>query len=207
MSDLIFPTLPGLSWTERHRIPETKTILQTSVSGLDTAFQLWSFPRYTWKMSFDILRSSNAFYEWQSLLSFFLSVGGTAQTWLFYDWEDNSVTAQSIGTGDGSTVSFQLYRSIGQSPTVFSEPVLAINSISQITFNGVVQTPPSGGWSTSGGVIIFPSAPSTGVVIAGSYSYYWRCRFTEDTVDAEALMYQFWQMKEVKFRSIKLGSG
>lgn len=225
MSNLIFPNLVGLSWEGRQRSPEFKTLLQTSVSGLDAAIQLWAYPRYTWQLSFDVLRSDNVHLEWQALLGFFLQVGGCAGTWLFEDWEDNWVSGQPVGTGDGSTKSFQLYRTLGGS----TEPVLAINLINQVYFNGVapgvdeniatvgglditiggeeVTIGPAAPWTTNGGILTFATAPPAGTVITSDFLYYWKCRFSEDTFDADALYYHFWQLKKITFKSIKLGSG
>jgi uncharacterized protein (TIGR02217 family) len=200
VSNLIFPALLGLSWDGRQRTPEFKTLLQETVSGLQSAVQLEVYPRYTWTLPYDVLRSGNAYLEYQTLLGFFLQVGACADTWLFNDWEDNSVVGQAIGTGDGSTTAFQLQRTLGG----FTEPVLMQNAVSAVYLNGVAQ---GSGWSVANGVVTFTAAPGAGVAITASFTYYWRCRFTEDTLDADALWYQFWQMKKVVFKSVKLGSG
>jgi uncharacterized protein (TIGR02217 family) len=221
LSDLIFPHLVGLSWEGRKRTPEFKTLIQTSVSGLDSAVQLQVYPRYTWTLSYDVLRSNIAYAEFQTLLGFFLQVGGAADTWLFNDWEDNCVYNQVIGTGDGSTTSFQMCRTLGG----FTEPVLAVNQIFSLRFTDDLQMVTIGGqevtiggqevvlgntapitWTQSNGVVTFSAPPPYGPITA-DFSYYWRCRFAEDTIDPEALFFQFWQMKEIKFRSVKLGSG
>jgi uncharacterized protein (TIGR02217 family) len=200
MSNLVFPTLVGLSWEGRQRTPEFKTLLQESVSGLDAAVQLQVFPRYTWQLPYDVLRSDTAHLEYQQLLGFFLQVGGCAGTWLFNDWEDNQVAAQAIATGDGSTETFQLVRTLGG----FTEPVLMQNSVTAVYLNGVVQAT---GWSVANGVLSFTSAPGLGVAITADFTFYWVCRFTEDQVDADAFAYKFWAMKKVEFKSVKLGSG
>jgi len=199
MSNLIFPTLPGMTW-ERTRTPEFKTLLPTSVSGLDAPVQLWTYPRYGYQLSYDCLRSNILFLEYQALLGLFLQAGGPAQTWNFSDWEDNAVTGQAIATGDGSTTAFQLQRTLGG----FTEPVLMQNVVSAVYLNGVKQ---NSGWSVANGVVTFTSAPGAGVAVTADFSFYWVCRFTEDTIDADTLWYQFWIMKKVQFKTIKLGSG
>jgi uncharacterized protein (TIGR02217 family) len=201
MSNLIFPTLPGLAWEGRTRSPEFKTLVRTSASGLDSAVQLWVNPRWSYVLPFDVLRSFNPFTEYQTLLGFFLQVGACAQTWLFSDWEDNAVTGQPIATGDGATTAFQLVRTLGG----FTEPVLMQNVVTAVYLNGVAQA--STAWSVSNGVLTFTAAPGSAVAITADFSFYWRCRFTEDQVDADALYYKFWAMKKIEFRSVKLGSG
>lgn len=200
MSNLIFPALVGLSWEGRQRTPEFSTLINRSVSGLDASVQLQVYPRYTWTLPYDILRSSDPHLEYQALLGLFLQVGGRADTFLFNDWEDNAVAGQPIGTGDGQTTQFQLVRTLGG----FTEPVLMQNVASAVYLNGVAQ---SSGWVVTGGVLTFADAPAQGDAITADFSFYWRCRFTEDTVDADALYYKFWQMKKVEIISVKLGSG
>jgi uncharacterized protein (TIGR02217 family) len=185
-------------------MPEFKTLMQTSVSGLDATISLWNNPRWTWSLPYDVLRSDIAHSEYQMLLALFMSVGACGDTFLYSDWEDNAVTGQAIATGDGSTKSFQMQRTWAYTGFgTITEPVLATNVVSAVYLNGVSQ---SSGWSVSNGVLTFTAAPTNTVAITADFTYYWRCRFTEDTATIDALYYKFWALKKIEIRSVKLGS-
>jgi hypothetical protein len=127
MSNAIFPVLPGLQW-ERKRTPKFSTIVQTSVSGKESRVALWSYPRYTYSVSYDILRSSLSFLELQTLMGFFNQRQGMFDSFLFDDPEDDTATAQLFGTGDGTTTAFQLSRTYGG----WNDPITNLNGAPQI---------------------------------------------------------------------------
>ena len=123
-------------------------------------------------------------------------------SFLYQDADDNSVTAQPVGVGDGSTASFQMIRSFGN----FVELILApIPSSASIFVNGILSNSanvfPWG--STTAGLLSFGSAPATSAAITATFSYYFPCRFVEDSMDFEKFMNQLWQGKKVGFISLK----
>lgn len=196
MSNAIFPTFPGLQY-DRKRIPKWSTLVQTSVSGKETRIALWSYPRYTYSVSFDLLRSAAAFTELQTLMGFFNLRQGSFDTWLFDDPEDDSVTAQWIGVGDGHTLSFQLVRSYG----AWTDPIKDVQVMSNVYLAGVNQT---SGWSVgSTGLLTFTTAPGSGVAITATFSYYWRCRFLADEYEFNLASYQWWECKKLEWISCK----
>lgn len=120
MSYPVFPTLPGLEFPVK-RTPLAASLRQKAISGRETFQPKWTAPLYQYEVSFALLRAAPLFAEWQALAGFWNSVmfapGGVFQ---FDDPNDDRVNAQPTGTGDGSTTSFQLVRSLGG----FTEPVL-----------------------------------------------------------------------------------
>lgn len=161
MSSQLFPTLTGQGWSIS-RTSEFSNRKPVSVSGKQVAIADWSYPRYTWEVVFNLLRQGSGFYtpndsfaEMATLLGFFDSRQGGFDTFLYQDQDDNAVTNQGIGTGDGTTVGFQLARSFGG----FVVPVLAPNVVSQVTVSG---TPIA--W----GGLAAPTAPSLSSVAGGS---------------------------------------
>jgi uncharacterized protein (TIGR02217 family) len=203
MSNAVFPALAGLGWTVK-RSPLWKTRVQESISGKEVRIADWSFPRWQWQLSFDFLRGDPVNAEFQALAGFFNQRLGMFDSFLYQDADDNSVAAQSLGTGDGATTSFQLVRVLGG----FVEPILAPNAVPGVTvlINGVQQS--SGfsvaPWGTSApGSLTFTAAPAAGAPIAASFSYFFPCRFVEDSMDLEKFMVQLWQGKKVGFVSLK----
>ena len=191
MSNAIFPNLPGLSWSVI-KSPEWNTKTQMTMSGRETRASFRVTPIYNISLSYEILRA-DARAEMQTLFGFYNARMGSFDDFLFDDPTDDQVSNQWFGTGDGSTVSFQLQRTLGGA----TEPVMNVNMLSTITVNGIATTSYS---VNTSGMITFLSAPASGAAIAWAGSYYYRCRFAKDTVDFENFMYQVWSAKKIDLR-------
>ena len=198
MSNAIFPTLAGLGWSVK-RTPQWKTRVQEAISGKETRIADWSFPRWQWELAYDFLRGDPAHAEFQALAGFFNQRQGVFDSFLYQDADDNAVTAQQLATGDGATTAFQLIRTFGG----FVEPIIAPNLVSNIYLNGVAQSQSSWSVNATTGLVTFTTAPASGVIVSGDFTYYFRCRFTHDSIDFEKFMSQLWQAKKLAFVSLK----
>lgn len=316
MSLQIFPSLPGLAFPVK-RTPMWKTRVQQAISGKETRLADWSFPRWQWEMAYDHLLQGTSGgatrTDFAQLAAFFNARQGMFDSFLFQDADDNAVSAQPLGVGDGATSSFQLVRAFGG----FVEPVLAPNAVSAVRLAGVsipdggltapaapslssvasgalagatyfakstyvtnsgetlssaesslavaanhvvgvaspaaatgaigwnsylgtssgaetkqnatpiaigtaFQEPNTGlivganlpgqnttGWAVSAwgtpspGLLTFGGAVAAGIAIAGDFSYYFPCRFVDDTMDFEKFMVALYSAKSVKFLSLK----
>ncbi len=209
MSTQIFPTLKGLEIEIKRTEIWDGTTIQESVSGKRTAIQNWSYPRYAWELSASVLPSSSALNnapasaDFQSLMGFFNSRGGRFDTFLYTDTDDNSVTAQALGTGDNTTTGFQLVRTLGG----FVEPVYAPNTVSNVYLNAVAQG--SSLWavstwgSASPGVVTFTAAPTSTQAVTATFSYYWPVRFDENSMTYTRFLQYLYENKSIKFSSEK----
>ena len=205
----IFPALPGLGWSVT-KAPRFATRIQKAVSGRELRVLDQPYPIWVWTLAYSMLRDKHdtrgagglgaGFDELRTLAGFFLQQQGALQPFLFDDPTDDTVTGQSIGTGNSSTTVFQLVRSFGG----FSEPTVAPNTVSAIYFNGVLQS--SSGYTVdpATGLVTFTTAPPTGQAITADFTYYFRVRFADDTAEFENFMYQLWQLKQVKLQSVLL---
>ncbi len=140
MGTSVFPTLAGLEYPVE-KTPIWSSTLQENVSGKETAIGFFSYPRYELKLSFNFLRSDSTNAELQSLMGFFNLRSGNYDTFLFDDADDDSVTAQAIGTGNGSTAAYQLVRAYGG----YVEPILAPHTMTAVYLAGV--SIPTAGYS------------------------------------------------------------
>lgn len=191
----IFPALVGQTYpVSRRAIFSTR--VQRSVSGREVRISDYPYPIWEWALKFDYLAPD----DWATLVAFVAAMQGSYESFLYVDEEDNAVTGQAIGTGDGSTTAFQLVRSLG----IFTEPILAPDVVSAVYLNGVSQ--PSSGWSVNSntGMLTFTTAPASGTAITADFSYYFRCRFVDDGLGTERIMHQIWQAKQLRFRSLFL---
>jgi len=156
-------------------------------SGLEEIISRWSNPRRYYDVGYGI-RSYESLTE---LIRFFVARNGAANGFRFKDWVDFTSNAdgssdptmldQQIGSGDGTTTTFQLvkrYTSGGITKTrVITKP---IESSVLVAVNGVSQT---SGWTVNSttGLVTFSSAPVSGAVTAG-FEFDVPVRFT-DVID------------------------
>jgi uncharacterized protein (TIGR02217 family) len=190
----VFPTLIGLTYPVIRR-PVWRTIKQESLSGKRTRLPMRVIPQWQYELPYDMLRSDSVNLEWQTLLGFYNSVLGAAYLFQFNDVDDNAVTTQSFGTGDGTTTQFQLVRSLGG----FIEPVYAVNGAPSIFVNGVLKTVTTDYTIGSTGVVTFVVAPGNTLPLTWTGSYYWLARFDDDQEDFSKFMNKFWELKKVTF--------
>ena len=205
MSTAVFPILAGKTY-DVVRTSIWGNNIQQFVSGREVRINNgWTYPRYQWDIIFSVLRSNASNYEFQTLMGFYNARNGSFDSFLYTDSDDYSVTSQNIGAGDGSTLTFQLVRGFGS----FIEPVLSPNIVSAIYVNGMSISNSYwtvSNWGTSSpGVVSFASghAPASGSTITADFTYYFPCRFNDDTIVFNNFMNQLWECKKLSFMSIK----
>lgn len=193
MSQLLFPSLPGLSW------PVTRTVLQPPVRIKTTASQREFrtrdslVPRYRYGLQFEFLRVAQALAEWQSLMGFYNRVGGAFDDFLFEDPDDRAVTAQLFGVGNGVQATFQLARTLGS----FLEPVYGPLT-SAITVAGSAASPTV----SSLGLVTFGSPPANGAELRWTGTYAWRCRFEGEGIEFAKSFSAFYEARRVSFVTV-----
>jgi uncharacterized protein (TIGR02217 family) len=188
MSNAVFPSFSGLAWPVKRK-PAFNTKVFSATSGRETRISTTAYPKYDIELSFEYLSRA----DWASLMAFFNLRAGKYDSFLFTDAQDNSITAQSIGTGNGSKTQFQLVRNLGG----FTEPVENVNGTPSIYLDGVLQS--SGYTISSTGLVTFSSAPGNGVAVTWTGNYYWRVRFDQDTSEFSENMKSFFDLKKLTF--------
>lgn len=196
MSDLIFPSLPGIG-IKRSRTPIWKTTVHETVSGRTAALSAMTYPRWRYKLSFEFLRAG-AEAELQALIGLFNQMHGRADTFLFQDEDDNTVTHQGFGTGNGLTTQYRLVRELGG----FVEPIGGILAEPTIYLAGTRLYPPADfTWDTTAH-ITFQSPPAAGQ-LTWSGQYYHRCRFDDDAIDLDRFLWKLWEARQIDFTTVK----
>ncbi len=203
---LVFPTLPGLAWSVA-KAPTFQTRIQRAVSGRELRALDYPYPLWQFTLVFAFLRDNPAagFDELRTLLGFFLSCQGAYGTFLFQDPSDYQVTGQYLGTGDSSSAIFQLQRTMGTllPSGGFAEPILAPDLVTAVYFDGITQAPSSYSADPDTGLLTFAIPPATGLVVTADFTYWFRCRFVDDSYDFENFMYRLWQLKKLTFISVR----
>lgn len=201
MTAAIFPTMPGLKWGTV-KTPMWSTGIQKAASGRELRGAFYSFPRYKISLGYEVLRSG-ALAELQTMVGFFNARKGSFESFLYLDPEDNAVVNQQFGVGVSGQTQYQLVRAYGGNVEPVLAPQLVVHGGADpvIMVNGVVQT--SGCTVTEFGVVTFASAPAVGAVLSWSGSYYWRCRFMQDSADFDRFLYQLWALKKIELITLK----
>lgn len=198
MSDTIFPVIRGLAWDVK-KTPEFYTLTATSPTGLNVSAVLSAFPVWHFSLQYSYLRdyisAQNAQNDLQQLVGFFLNRYGNVDDFLYLDPNDNKVTNQVIGIGDGITTQFQLCREFGG----FVEPVYGFFGTPVITVGG---TPTTQFTISTKGLVNFNSPPA-GASIAWSGQFYYRVKFNETSMELNNFLYKLWEAKKVEFTSVK----
>jgi uncharacterized protein (TIGR02217 family) len=203
---LVFPTLPGLTWSVT-KTPTFQTRIQRAASGRELRALDYPYPLWQFALVYDFLRDNPeaGYDELRTLIGFFMLCQGAFGTFLFQDPSDCQVVGQQIGIGNASTAVFQLQRAMGATLPGggFLEPVVAPNVVAAIYFDGITQNPATYNVDPDDGRVTFSSAPGSGLIISADFTYYFRCRFTDDKYDFDNFMYQLWQLKKLTFISVR----
>lgn len=216
----IFPTLPGITW------PVQKELLfenehQQMMSGKTFEVMKWTDPIWEFTLKIEFLRSGSAYLEQQMLLGLFQQSLGRYGTFLFDDKDDdvatNVVFANAVVyVGSSNQTVFQLVRNFyDNSGNVLASAPVYFPKSGTVTIRTGTNPDGSGGTPTSAfvvgtqGKVIFNTSPvisappGTNNFLSWSGGFYYLCRFSDDMNDFEGLWHQFFQMKQLKFRTVK----
>lgn len=197
MSVPAFPTISGIK-PEGKLTLSGSTVRHEAISGKRTILPQRSIPRRQWELPVDFLRSKTwwrdgTLQEFEALVGFINAavMGGTC--FAYTDPDDNAVTTQGFGQGDGVTTAFQLVRALGG----FSEPVY----LPTITTIFVAGTPTAAYTLGSTGIVTFTVAPANGAALTWTGTFAWLCRFDVDQTNFDKIMKGWYGMAGLKFSS------
>jgi hypothetical protein len=201
MSTPILEPLPGLASQYTRSQNWGGLLVQTSASQIEARQQQQSFARYSWDLTFSYLQlvqrgtytNAIAAKNYQYLMGFYANAGGGLLSFFYRDQEDNSVTGGFVGVSDGSTLTWQLQRQFGDGNY---QPVYGLDTRGAITYGPYTQpastaqvaydngSPVAGAtFDNETGILTLASPITTGHTITADFSYLWRVRFEENTLD------------------------
>ena len=203
---LIFPTLPGLAWSVT-KTPSFQTRIQRAASGRELRALDYPYPLWQFALVYEFLRDNPAagYDELRTLIGFFMLCQGAFGTFLFEDPTDCQAVGQQIGVGNASTTVFQLQRAMGANLPGggFFEPIRAPKVVRAVYLNGIMQDPAVYSIDFDSGSLTFGTAPGSDLIVTVDFTYYFRCRFTDDKYDFENFMHRLWQVKKLTFISVR----
>lgn len=198
---LVLPTLPGITWPVDKSVGQFDTTVQTSVSGKENRHINRIQPRYTYTIQIAALDSNGTnagliYNSLQTLVGFFNQCYGKALAFQYVDPDDNSISSQPFGVGDGTTTAFQLCRTLGG----FTDNVFSPIGAPKIYSNGALLTAGTNYTLNSvTGVVTFTGAPSLGSSLTWTGTYAWWCAWDDDALDLSNFASGLYEMKKASF--------
>lgn len=174
--------------------PERRTRIVELASGDEERNASWANSRRRYDVSYGVRRADDL----AAVVAFFEARNGRLHAFRFKDWSDYksclpsaapAATDQIIGTGNGSTTTFQLVKTYASGAQSWARTVLKpVAGTVTVSLNGVAQ---GSGWSvnTTTGIVTFAAAPASGAVIRAGFEFDVPVRFDTDelpvTLDIE----------------------
>lgn len=208
MSNVLFPELPGLEW-DTSITPMFNTKIMTSINGRELRASFQAAPKYEISLSYAFLRENKGRKELQQLQGFYLERRGAFDSFLYKMPEDNEFSCTFVG--DGATTSFQLYKDMYTSQLPLGNTEEQI--VGEVDPNMWNQTPVKTMWSsnqeklmwntasaqiTSDGKYILSQPIEEGVEVTVKGTFYYRCRFKDDTQQYVNFMHKLWKAGKVE---------
>lgn len=199
MGNAVFPEFPGLKWG-RKKTAVWSTGTQKSASGREFRTAYYTYPQWRFSLSFEVLRTKASVNELEKLAGFFNARKGSFESFLYEDPADNAVTDQPVGNTVQGVARYQFVRSMGG----FIEPVSAVKERPAVKVGGTALAYGRDYTVTDKGVLVFNTPQPPGRPITWTGGFYFRVRFTSDTVDFENVLGSLWAAKKIEFTSVKL---
>ena len=177
--------------------PEFKTDITTGQSGQESRNALWQDAKWNYNAAYTIRSRDDAY----TLYKFFLGCYGKETPFLIQDVFDYKIsqdgtTFQKIGTGDGSTLTFQIVKTYTEQGITYSRTILRPSTTAGdlvVKVDGVTKTNPTHyGYSTTTGVITFTggNAPANGKDVTITLQKFWvPVRFEMDEFPIDSVLY------------------
>lgn len=189
--------------------PERKTEIVTLGSGYEERNAVWASSRRRYNVGYGL----KSLDDMHSLTAFFEARRGRLYGFRFRDFADYkscaplqnpSATDQTLGTGDGASVSFSLIKFYGSGSTGWTRPIAKpVAGSVLVAADGVAQT---GGWQVdcTTGIVCFDSAPAAGVALTAGFEFDVPVRFDTDTLTINLASFNSGEVPDIALTEIRL---
>jgi uncharacterized protein (TIGR02217 family) len=150
----------------------------------------------------------------EAVLAFFYARRGRAYGFRFKDWTDYEIgnnatsTPQFIGTGDGATLKFQIYRRYTNGTVTYDRPITRIVAATTRVFVNAIEE--MSGWTVDNdtGIVTFSTAPADTLPVAVICQFDVPVRFNIDSLRLDAVRDDAFTIPEVPIVELRerLGS-
>lgn len=161
--------------------PRYSTDITTMDGGWEFRNSRWAYPLF----EFEFTVEPGNQVDLADFVDLFHAAGGAFESFLFEHWQDNQGLAQALGTGDGATVDFQLYRVYTRGATTRRRKITRPKAGSVVGYKNGMIAPTSVNITT--GILTFATAPLNGVAVTADFNFYLPVRFQDDELEFTAL--------------------
>jgi uncharacterized protein (TIGR02217 family) len=164
-------------------------------SGYEEVNSIWQHSRRKWDASYGIKTANDL----HAVIEFWEAMGGRANQFRWKDWADFksvapgqtvSSTDQTIGTGDGSTVAFQLVKSYGVGLASYSRPIKKpVSGSVKVNVAGDLVEGVGFTVDYTTGIVTLASAPGSGVAVKVGFEFDVPVRFDTDFLSTQLELY------------------
>ena len=187
MSNEVFNFQPDSPFDEEIR---WETIVSESEGGKEQRYQKWQRPKRTFRLRLD----ARYLTETNNLWRFYNRHKGRFDSFLFQNPNENPVTSETVGSGDGARSVFYLGGSVdvGTGDLILT-PASAVVTRSvggtgdYLAFSAYTIDEPIGQLTTN---TVLPS----GDVLQANYNFRYRVRFKDDTLGREGFAADLWRL-------------
>lgn len=191
--------------------PERRTEIVTLASGFEERNTIWAHSRRRYDAGLG-LRHLDDVHE---VITFFESRLGMLYGFRWQDWADFksctpseviSATDQHIGTGDGTTNSFQLQKIYASGPAQYIRPVQKpVEASVKIAVGGDELTENLGfSVDTETGVVTLTSTPAAGESITAGFSFHVPVRFDTDRIEVNLAAFEVGEIPSIPIIEVRI---
>lgn len=187
--------------------PRFNTTINELFSGHEKRNVNWSKTKGKWTVGYGLEYKDQLLDD---VIAFYYARQGMAHSFRFKDWSDYEIgnfvteTPQTIGTGDGAEVDFQIEkRYVSGSQTFHREITKPVDGTVRVWKSGVEQV---SGWTVDllTGIVTFSVAPANGVTIAVLCEFDVPVRFGSDDLDIDMEIYNAGSAPEISIVEVRI---
>lgn len=176
-----------------------------TTSGYEQRNINWSKSRGEWDISYGVRDKG----DMDAVVNFFMAMQGKAYAFRFKDWADYQITNQQIGTGDGTTLAFQLVKVYGVGTQTYVRTIKkpVSGTMLAILVNGAPASVSNYSVDYTTGIITFAAghAPGAGYAVVVTYCEFdIPARFDTDKLDVSQDHFNAEQWQGIKISEVRL---
>lgn len=165
------------------------TLISEGESGKEKRYQKWLRPKRTFRIKLDARNLADTASIW----NMYSRMKGAFDTFYYENPNESPVTAENVGSGDGTKKVFYLGNSvnIGTGDCILTSGTLVLKK--SVGGTGDYLAFSAYTVSNSTGQITTNSAVPSGDVLQANYNFQYNVRFKDDNLTREAFAYQLWR--------------
>lgn len=165
--------------------PRYATDIMQTDGGHEYRNERWRYPLFQFEVTLEPGDPNEDGSTLKEMIDLFHAAGGAGNTFLFRDWTDNEAVNSNIATADGSTTTFQLYKSYQRGNVQRQRKITRpVDGTETFYIDGVPQLATL---NADTGVFVFPAAPTAGAAITADFEFNLPVRFANDELELIAL--------------------